>query len=248
MGTKRTHATIGRGGVRTRGTGEATEGRVDAVISSPPFTQGYAGGGGFNVKGYGPDSADKVESGYQGTAASAAGNLEALTLGAVDAVISSPPYESGGNSNSEVSTRSRQRSGACEMSRLVRRAQRMGPRLQKHRWATGAKGGRWQAADTIVASATLLTSGFAVWVVKAFVRNKTVVDFPGDWRRLCEHAGFETVEEIHASLVSEEVRPGLFGDTTHRRERKSFFRRLAESKGSPRIDWETVWVMRKGTR
>lgn len=30
-----------------------------------------------------------------------------------------------------------------------------------------------------------------------------------------------------------------------RRERKSFFRRLAEKKGSPRIDWEVVWFMRK---
>lgn len=30
-----------------------------------------------------------------------------------------------------------------------------------------------------------------------------------------------------------------------RTERKSFFRRLAEKKGSPRIDHETVLVMRK---
>jgi hypothetical protein len=28
-------------------------------------------------------------------------------------------------------------------------------------------------------------------------------------------------------------------------ESKSFFRRLAEKKGSPRIDWEVVWCMVK---
>jgi hypothetical protein len=29
------------------------------------------------------------------------------------------------------------------------------------------------------------------------------------------------------------------------KERESFFRRLAEKKGSPRIDWESVLCMRK---
>ena len=68
---------------------------VDAVVSSPPFTQGYAGGGGINVKGYGPDGADKVgERTYQGTGAEREpGNLETLTLGAVEAVVTSPPYQ-----------------------------------------------------------------------------------------------------------------------------------------------------------
>ena len=86
----------------------------------------------------------------------------------------------------------------------------------------------------------------AVWVVKHFVRNKQRVDFPGDWRKLCEHVGFETIQEVHASLVSEETRSHLFdGERTTRRERKSFFRRLAEKKGSPRIDFETVLFMVK---
>jgi hypothetical protein len=85
----------------------------------------------------------------------------------------------------------------------------------------------------------------AVFVVKAFVRNKQIVDFPGDWRRLCEHVGFETVQEVHAMLVAEESKAGLFGDRTITRARKSFFRRLAEAKGSPKIDYETVLFTRK---
>jgi hypothetical protein len=108
----------------------------------------------------------------------------------------------------------------------------------------------WTAAQHVVAEcyAVLKPGGIAVWVVKAFVRNKQRVDFPDDWRRLCEHQGFTVVEEVHASLVQEDTYAGLFGDRTVRRERKSFFRRLAEKKGSPRIDHEVVWFLRKSSR
>ena len=85
-----------------------------------------------------------------------------------------------------------------------------------------------------------------VWVVKAFVRKKQIVDFPSDWRRLCETVGFETVKGVHAMLVSETSVPHLWeGERRTRTEKKSFFRRLAESHGSPAIDYETVWFMRK---
>jgi len=45
------------------------------------------------------------------------------------------------------------------------------------------------------------------------------------------------------------VKDSLFGHKiVKRKERKSFFRRLAESKGSPRIDHETVLCMVKEAR
>lgn len=106
----------------------------------------------------------------------------------------------------------------------------------------------WQAAKIIVGQChqILKPGGHAIWVVKAFVRNKKIVDFPGDWRRLCEAVGFKTLHEHHASLVKDDVKDSLFGGTiTKRKERKSFFRRLAEAKGSPRIDYECVLCMRK---
>lgn len=85
-------------------------------------------------------------------------------------------------------------------------------------------------------------------MLKDFVRNKVRVPFSDDWRRLCEACGFVTVEWIKASLVKEWEEATLFeGRKTKRRERKSFFRRLAESKGSPRIDHEDVLIMTKGT-
>ncbi len=47
-------------------------------------------------------------------------------------------------------------------------------------------------------------------------------------------------------LVKEKRHKSLYGgEIVTRTERKSFFRRLAESKGSPRIDYEEVLIVRK---
>jgi len=84
--------------------------------------------------------------------------------------------------------------------------------------------------------------------VKSFVRKKKRVDFPGQWRRLCESVGFVTVHQHRAWLVEDRgAQYGLDGALNRRQvERKSFFRRLAERKGSPRIDFEVVLCMVKG--
>ena len=105
----------------------------------------------------------------------------------------------------------------------------------------------WSAAKEIVAEsfAILKPGGTAAWVVKAFVRKRKIVDFPNDWRKLCEHVGFETFLEVHASLVHTTTEDGLFGEVTTTRAKKSFFRRLAEKRGSPAIDYECVLFMRK---
>ena len=107
----------------------------------------------------------------------------------------------------------------------------------------------WDAARAIMAelSALLPPGAVCAWVVKAYVKNKAIVPFPQQWQALCEAHGFVLVEEIHASLVEDHgTQEGLFGDSTQvRTEKKSFFRRLAEKKGSPRIDHETVLIVRK---
>ena len=78
-------------------------------------------------------------------------------------------------------------------------------------------------------------------------RNKQRVDFPNQWRELGEACGFETVEWIRAWLVEDRgAQFTLTGGLEERKvERKSFFRRLAERKGSPRIDYEIVLVQKK---
>ena len=85
--------------------------------------------------------------------------------------------------------------------------------------------------------------GHAVWVVKDFVKAKQVVPFCNQWRQMCEAAGFVTLHEHHALLVHSTERD--FDGKEKRRESKSFFRRLAENKGSPRIDYEVVLCMEK---
>lgn len=107
----------------------------------------------------------------------------------------------------------------------------------------------WSAARLVIEQtyAVLMSGGIAVWVVKDFVRNKQRVPFCDQWQQLCEAVGFETVEIARAWLV-EDGGMQLAIDGNHKRKtrsRKSFFRRLAESKGSPRIDYEQVLFMVK---
>ena len=96
------------------------------------------------------------------------------------------------------------------------------------------RGGSWQRA----------------LVCKDFVRKGQRVPFSDQWQQLCAAVGFQHVERVHAMLVEEHgEQMDIFGGATARRkERKSFFRRLAEKKGSPRIDHEDVIIMRKPNR
>lgn len=248
--------------------GAMKAGDVAAVVSSPPFPQPYVGGGGINVKGYGKDGADKVGSRtYQGRGGEReVGNLETLPEGAVaDALVSSPPWGAQAEGGLRAAKFKDPAAFAVAMSARdghgTRNATTPASRLRQiERDAAkvygdsdgqlGVEAGEtfWSAAAEIVreSHAILREGGMAVWIVKSFVRNKAIVDFPGDWRRLCEACGFETVKEVHAMLVAEERVPHLWdGEKVTKRERKSFFRRLAESKGSPPIDFETVLFMVK---
>ena len=102
----------------------------------------------------------------------------------------------------------------------------------------------WSASRQILEQVFLAVrpGGHAVFVVKAFVRKGKLVDFPGQWRQLCEAVGFRCLHVHRAWLVEDHgtQRRTDGGETRLTKERKSFFRRLAEKKGSPRIDWEEV--------
>jgi hypothetical protein len=107
----------------------------------------------------------------------------------------------------------------------------------------------WLSARAIVEQVflALAPGAHAVWVVKGFVKNKKYVDFPNQWRQLCEAVGFVTLHEHRAMLVHHKGTQGTLdgGQVELKTESKSFFRRLAEKNGSPRIDYETVWCMEK---
>jgi len=95
----------------------------------------------------------------------------------------------------------------------------------------------------------LKPGGVMAVVVKAFVRNRQIVDLPSQTLGLLEAIGFKPLERIRAWMISpatqKSLMPELVGDYV--KAKKSFFRRLAERKGSPRIDFEQVLVVRKPT-
>jgi len=107
----------------------------------------------------------------------------------------------------------------------------------------------WMAARAIVEQVyqALKPGGHATWVCKDFVRGGERVPFSDQWRQLCEAVGFVTVHEHHALLTKDLGKQfTVSGDIIHREKKyASFFRRIAESKGSPVIDYEVVWCMRK---
>lgn len=165
-----------------------------------------------------------------------------------DVIVSSPPYAD------EITGKHGETETAAD-SRAKRRTQGGRPGLFSHEYGDsegqiGNSSGEtfWTAAKQIVSqvAAILKPGGVAVWVCKNFVRKGVIVEFSDDWRKLNEACGLELVEWIKASLVKEDRAPDLFGgESVKTTERKSFFRRLADKKGSPRIDHEDVLVLRK---
>jgi len=94
---------------------------------------------------------------------------------------------------------------------------------------------------------SLKPGGVMAVVVKAFVRNKQIVDLPSQTLELLEAIGFEPLERIRAWVTSKATQKSLIPDMVedYQKSRKSFFRRLAESKGSPAIDFEEVLIVKK---
>ena len=211
--------------------GSMRPGDFAGAVSSPPYVSGGHHPDQTGAWGGQAQSVDRDLAGYGHESGQLGQMKEGDFAGAVgaDGVVISPPYEAND-----------QRGGHTEVA------------IEKHvatygyGYSDGQLGGEtgdtfWAAALTIVQQtyAALRPGGHATWVVKSFVRNKAIVDFPGQWRQLCESCGFVTLHEHHAMLVAEHGQTAFDG-THKRRERKSFFRRLAESKGSPPIDYEVV--------
>jgi len=225
-------------------------GNVDMVVSSPPYAEN---------PGSKEELGGKVESGMvrknprhpgeklyftKYAKQDTEGNLGNLKSGDVDCVISSPPYEASLDRSKN----------AGRVENIKRRKKKMeygglASYSSNENQLGNYKGDTfWQTAKTIVEQCyqILKPGGHAIWVVKSFVRKGKIVDFPSDWQRLCESVGFKTVCIHHAMLVKETTHKTLFGHTeVKKKERKSFFRRLAESKGSPRIDYEVVLCMQR---
>lgn len=225
--------------------------QIDAIVSSPPWegtTQSNQNpndmtAGKAKWKN-GSDSAARVKQDYANM--DSEGQLGNLRPGKADMIVSSPPFEGclhGADGKVSKAAQGIGRSYGGNRGRINYNYGKSDGQLGNEQGQTF-----WEASKIIVEQCyqILRPGGHAIWVVKDFVRKGKKVDFTGDWRRLCESAGFATLHEHHAMLVKEERKKSLFGhEIVNRKERKSFFRRLAEQKGSPAIDYETVLCMRK---
>ncbi len=214
------------------------EGDFDLICSSPPYAESIkSGGDGIDWNKIKGEEGKPNRSLGRGAIADGYGknpiNLGSMKEGSIDAMISSPPYSKDGLGHGNK--------GCSEID------------IKKRLYATmaGNKYGQsnenlgnlsnntfWSASREIIQQCydLLKDGGHAIWITKNYVKNKQIVPFTDRWLSLCESVGFKLVCHHHVMLV------GLKFEKDHVRivERKSFFRRLAESKGSPRIDWEDV--------
>ena len=220
------------------------EGSFSAAVSSPPYAES------INSKGSGIDTSKmkferskspgsvrgrEVLAGNYGTTPGQLGRMPATGF---DGAISSPPYEQA------------ESGGPVPADKYPQVGGRIFGYRREHQGATDGQLGNetaddfWSAARVIVEQtyAVLKPGGHAVWVTKDYVRNRQRVPFSDNWQALCEAVGFKHVCSHRALFVVDNGQQ-LALDGKHIslvKSRKSFFRRLCESKGSPKIDWEDV--------
>ena len=167
------------------------------------------------------------------------GQLSAMPEGNAAAVIGSPPY-----ADQQVGTGGEGRTGWRGYM-----DHGGGLRSAPEQMASMPTDTFWSAAAAIVAQCRMILrpGGHAIWVTKRFVRNKAIVEFSDQWQSLCEAQGFRLVCRHRAMLVAYHgEQDDMLGETkVLTTEKKSFFRRLAERKGSPRIDHEDVICMER---
>lgn len=175
-----------------------------------------------------------------------------------DLIISSPPYE---DCNQEIKFKSDKKmekfakgQWAYKHGRSLKAIKKMVGNWGNSGSTEGNLGNSsgdtfWSASLEIIQQCyeLLKPEGHAIWVCKDYIKNKKRVPFSQRWALLCESVGFKIVCWHKAMLVKEHgTQITMDGkDEIIKTERKSFFRRLAESKGSPRIDWEDVICMVK---
>mgnify|MGYP001577335400 CR=1 FL=1 len=232
------------------------EGTVDAAISSPPYETGGHHPDQTGAWGGQAQANTKEQAGY-GTSR---GQMGKMPEGPFDAVCSSPPWErtleSGGGINVDklydgmVEKHGRSNTPEDRAKQVQLMSRRIQGRIygqEQDNLGNSSGDTFWLAARQILEQVhgCLRPGGHAVWVVKDFVRKGKIVPFSDQWRQLCEAVGFRTLHE-HRALLTEDYgtqRTTDNGDQHRRVKRASFFRRLAERKGSPEINWETVWCM-----
>ena len=225
--------------------GSLPAGELGAVLTSPPYADMSRDSGTdlHPERAEGTFGRGQMRDGY----GDAAGQIASLPPGDLSAVVTSPPYEASltpGNKN-ELRDCKWSKIGGGQMKYRQRYSADTDGQIGNAEGET-----YWQAMAQVYAQCrqALRPGGVLVCVVKDYVKNKQRVPLSDQTLSLLLHLGFEPVDRFAAMLVSEQTHLGLFNGEpiVQRKSRKSFFRRLAEKKGSPAIDHEDVLVVRKG--
>jgi len=235
--------------------------QMDLAVGSPPFGDSDARKGGSDLytrkelqRGRSPQSASFAGHAVTQPYGTDPAQLANLPAGQLDAAVGSPPYEGSNQRYTETDgciTRLTQAGKARADHGFLRNTHSYSRDYGTHPDQLGNTQGTtfWEAARVIIEQVySILRPGAAcIWVVKNYVRDGKVVQFTEDWARLNMAVGFEWLHHHQALLVEAHgTQETLFGGTENMRtERKGFFRRLAEKKGSPRIDAEDVLCFRK---
>jgi len=233
--------------------GNMAEGDVDAVISSPPYSERHSYADDRTVS-----AVEKLKASpnskiggvrIHDNVGTSPGQLGQMQEGAFEACVSSPPYEGSLDPKGDGIDWTKARRGGHSAELGTPRSPARGAIADGYGAGADNLGNSsgdtfWSASRQILEQVFLAVrpGGHAVWVVKAFVRKGKLVDFPGQWRQLCEAVGFRCLHVHRAWLLEDNGTQQRTdgGETRLTKERKSFFRRLAEKKGSPRIDWEEI--------
>jgi hypothetical protein len=227
-------------------------GDAEAVLTSPPYadTATIASGVQRNEAGWG--AGKDLSAGKPKGYGTAPGNVGNLAAGDADSVVTSPPYEA------SLDRRDGDHHVESNRARFAEHGSKppADSGLQRYGAAPGQVGALrqetyWDAVRCIYGQCLLALrpGGVACVVVKDFVRAKKRVPLCDQTWRLLLSLGFTPVERIRCLLSEETREPSLFGGVeVRKRERKSFFRRLAERKGSPVVDAEEILVVRRPPR
>lgn len=213
------------------------EGNIQGAISSPPYSEARIG-----------QSSGQAQVGHGENYGASEGQLANMPEGELKGAITSPPYED---------SLENLKYNGLDPEKFKDQVYSSSQVLLKEAYGItagqlGAESGDtyWSAVAAIYRQVhALLPPGGAFAVVaKDFVRNKERVPLCDQTAELLEAIGFTIPERVRALLVKEvplgiDMFSGEMG--YKRKEKKSFFRRLAEKKGSPRIDWEEViWAIK----
>ena len=211
--------------------GSMPSGDLDAAISSPPYANTINSGDGPGARwdaATHPNNPDKISS-------SAAYGKTPGQLGALDGVVTSPPFEkqvSGGGIASALQGKSNYKSVvSSSIGSMNQGYQNQGDTVGQLGNDTGET--FWSASRTILEQLyiALKPGGYAAFVTGDFVRKGKRVYFGEQWLALCKAVGFEPVAWAVAWKVERHgIQSSLFGDVEKRVDRVSFFRQLANKR------------------